>query len=63
MSLKLNFVQVAVLTICRVNRSATRLEELNELIAQGVAGQIANNRPVTVNKNWVIVTPTEIGGV
>lgn len=47
----------------RVNRSATRLEELNELIAQGAAGQAANNRPVTVDKNWVIVEPVQIGGV
>ncbi|KJX93859.1 phosphorylcholine phosphatase like protein [Zymoseptoria brevis] len=45
-----------------VNRSAGRLEELNELIAEGAAGQAVNNRPVTIDKNWIVVEPYEISG-
>lgn len=43
-----------------VNRSATYLEELNEMIAENTAGQTENGRDVTADKNWVIVTPEEI---
>ena len=43
-----------------INRSATYLEELNEMIANNSAGQAENGLEVTADKNWVIVTPEEI---
>ncbi|KAJ1323948.1 phosphorylcholine phosphatase [Microdochium nivale] len=43
-----------------VNRKDAYLEELQDLIAEGARGQRDNGREVTVDKNWVVVTPQEI---
>lgn len=43
-----------------INRSATYLEELNEMMTENAAGQAENGLEVTADKNWVVVTPPDI---
>ncbi|KAF7193256.1 hypothetical protein HII31_05482 [Pseudocercospora fuligena] len=43
-----------------VNRSMSRWEEMSGMIEEAKEGQIANQREVTADKNWVVVLPDEI---
>ncbi|KXH32014.1 phosphorylcholine phosphatase [Colletotrichum nymphaeae SA-01] len=43
-----------------INRKDSAMATMNEMIVNNTAAQKANNLPVTADKNWVIVTPTEI---
>lgn len=43
-----------------VNKSEANMAEMNGMIANNTAAQVAEGLPVTADKNWVIVTPAEI---
>ncbi|ORY58536.1 uncharacterized protein BCR38DRAFT_352945 [Pseudomassariella vexata] len=43
-----------------INRSADKYEELQGLIQESVEGQEQNGLPVTADKNWIVVLPTDI---
>lgn len=43
-----------------INRGESVYEELQEMITEAAQGQAENGLEVTVDKNWVVVTPEEI---
>jgi hypothetical protein len=43
-----------------INRREAYLERIEEEIANNTRAQIENDRQVTADKSWVVVTPEEI---
>lgn len=43
-----------------INKSEANFAEINGMITNNTAAQVAEGFPVTADKNWVIVTPAEI---
>lgn len=43
-----------------INKSEANMAEMNSMIINNTAAQVAEGLPVTADKNWVIVTPEEI---
>lgn len=43
-----------------INKSEANMAEMNGMITNNTAAQVAEGLPVTADKNWVIVTPEEI---